>query len=244
MVNRANALHGLDPEPYPRTGRMYFDIDSMKFERAIRRGEARGRPVKVLYHSHLDVGAYFSPRTRGREDGGGRAAWDLAYLVTSVRSGEVDERKLFVWSVAERAFVEAKLGSKDEIAARDCDRGDFARRPRARSSTSSRCASRMRIARAARASCRCPRDFSQRRNARFLRPSGHWSRKCTTSRSSARAVFRSTSAAKATTNRNEARQRRNSPDVYSVAGALEVDSCDGTPPKCACEAMQAAAQSK
>ena len=42
MVNRANALHRLDPESYPRTGRMYFDIDSMKFESAIRRGEAAG----------------------------------------------------------------------------------------------------------------------------------------------------------------------------------------------------------
>ncbi len=60
MVNRANKLHELDPETYPRTGRMYFDIDPMKFARAIEQGEARGAPVKVLYHSHLDVGAYFS----------------------------------------------------------------------------------------------------------------------------------------------------------------------------------------
>ena len=60
MVNRANKLHRLDPETYPRTGRMYFDIDPMKFERAIEQGEASGEPVKVLYHSHLDVGAYFS----------------------------------------------------------------------------------------------------------------------------------------------------------------------------------------
>ena len=33
MENRANKLHALDPETYPRTGRMYFDIDPMKFER-------------------------------------------------------------------------------------------------------------------------------------------------------------------------------------------------------------------
>src|ERR1700732_2536992 len=46
LVNRANALHRLDPEAYPRTGRTYFDIDSMKFQSAIRRGEAEGRPVK------------------------------------------------------------------------------------------------------------------------------------------------------------------------------------------------------
>ena len=49
MVNRANALHRLDPEAYPRTGRTYFDIDSMKFESALARGRADGHPVKVLY---------------------------------------------------------------------------------------------------------------------------------------------------------------------------------------------------
>jgi [CysO sulfur-carrier protein]-S-L-cysteine hydrolase len=110
MVNRANALHRLDPEQYPRTGRTYFDIDSMKFEGAIRRGDAEGRPVKVLYHSHLDVGAYFSPTdAEVAKMGQGEPPWDLAYLVTSVRSGEVDDRKLFVWDPATSTFVESRL---------------------------------------------------------------------------------------------------------------------------------------
>jgi proteasome lid subunit RPN8/RPN11 len=110
MINRANALHRLDPEQYPRTGRTYFDIDSMKFEAAIRRGETDGRPVKVLYHSHLDVGAYFSPTdAEVAKMGQGEPPWDLAYLVTSVRKGQVDDRKLFVWDPAGRAFVESRL---------------------------------------------------------------------------------------------------------------------------------------
>jgi [CysO sulfur-carrier protein]-S-L-cysteine hydrolase len=110
MINRANALHRLDPERYPRTGRTYFDIDSMKFESAIRRGEVEGRPVKVLYHSHLDVGAYFSATdAEVAKMGQGEPPWDLAYLVTSVRKGEVDDRKLFVWDPATRAFLESRL---------------------------------------------------------------------------------------------------------------------------------------
>ncbi len=114
MVNRANALHRLDPESYPRTGRTYFDIDSMKFEGAIRRGEAEGRPVKVLYHSHLDVGAYFSPTdAEVAKMGGDEPPWDLAYLVTSVRAGVVDDRKLFVWDPGARAFVESRLEIED-----------------------------------------------------------------------------------------------------------------------------------
>jgi [CysO sulfur-carrier protein]-S-L-cysteine hydrolase len=110
MVNRANALHHLDPVSYPRTGRTYFDIDSMKFEAAIGRGEAEGRPVKVLYHSHLDAGAYFSATdAEVAKMGQGEPPWDLAYLVTSVIGGRVDDRKLFVWDPVAGTFVESRL---------------------------------------------------------------------------------------------------------------------------------------
>lgn len=110
MENRANKLHRLDPETYPRTGRMYFDIDPLKFEKAVRAGEADGRPVKVLYHSHLDVGAYFSDTdAQAATAGGDQPTYDLAYLVTSVRAGSVDDRKLFVWDEAAKKFVEAAL---------------------------------------------------------------------------------------------------------------------------------------
>ena len=110
MENRANKLHELDPETYPRTGRMYFDIDPLKFERAVREGEGSGRPVKVLYHSHLDVGAYFSETDAQAATMGGEApSYDLAYLVTSVRGGVVDDRKLFVWDGERKSFVEAAL---------------------------------------------------------------------------------------------------------------------------------------
>ena len=110
MVNRANKLHALDPEAYPRTGRMYFDIDSMKFQSAIARGATEGRPVKVLYHSHLDVGAYFSPTdAEVAKMGGDAPPFDLAYLVTSVRNGVVDDHKLFVWEPEQRVFRESRL---------------------------------------------------------------------------------------------------------------------------------------
>jgi proteasome lid subunit RPN8/RPN11 len=110
MVNRANKLHALDPEAYPRTGRMYFDIDSMKFTREIEKGEREGRPVKVLYHSHLDAGAYFSETDASvAKMGGEEPPFDLAYLVTSVQKGVVDAHKLFVWEPAARAFVESRL---------------------------------------------------------------------------------------------------------------------------------------
>jgi proteasome lid subunit RPN8/RPN11 len=79
----------------------------MKFETAIRRWDAEQRPVKVLYHSHLDVGAYFSPTdAEVAKMGQGEPPWDLAYLVTSVRGGQADDRKLFIWDPGAGAFTE------------------------------------------------------------------------------------------------------------------------------------------
>ena len=108
MKNRANALHALEPETYPRTGHSYFDIDPMKVGRAVQDGEKTGSPIKVLYHSHLEVGAYFSETDAAAATMAGDVpTHDFAYLVTSVRAGVVDERKLFVWSPDTGAFVES-----------------------------------------------------------------------------------------------------------------------------------------
>jgi [CysO sulfur-carrier protein]-S-L-cysteine hydrolase len=117
MENRANKLHALDGVTYPRTGRQYFDIHPIKFEREIKERSAAGRPAKVLYHSHLDVGAYFSETDASAATmGGDEPAYDLAYLVTSVRgkaAGDpdavVDAHKLFVWDAAAKGFVETRL---------------------------------------------------------------------------------------------------------------------------------------
>lgn len=117
MDNLANRLHALDPEQYFRTARSFFAFNEKRFDDAVRRGAAAGRPVKVLYHSHLDAGAYFSPTDAAvmsageppaSEGGpitiGPGPAWPLAFLVTSVRGGAaigaapiVDEHRLFVW---------------------------------------------------------------------------------------------------------------------------------------------------
>lgn len=116
LPNLANRYHAMDPEGYPRTGRTYFLIDPLKFSKKIREGETAGRPIKVLWHSHLDCGAYFSDTdAQTALAGGDEPSYDVAFLVVSVRGdgrggdANVDERKLFVWSAAEKRFVEAPL---------------------------------------------------------------------------------------------------------------------------------------
>jgi proteasome lid subunit RPN8/RPN11 len=126
MENVANKLHALDPERYFRTGRTYFEFNGVKFERAIKSSQAEGRPVKVLYHSHLDAGAYFSPTdaaamSQGKmpevEGGpiemGAGPPWPLAFLVTSVRGGAIAEHGLFVWDAGEKSFVRSTFSVVD-----------------------------------------------------------------------------------------------------------------------------------
>jgi proteasome lid subunit RPN8/RPN11 len=109
LENLANKYHAADPEGHPRTGREYFKVNALKFERAIAEGNKGGRPVKVFFHSHLDCGAYFSAEDAASMTmgGSGGPSHDLAYLVTAVDRGEVTDHKLFIWDEASRSFVQA-----------------------------------------------------------------------------------------------------------------------------------------
>jgi proteasome lid subunit RPN8/RPN11 len=109
LENLANKYHAVDPEGHPRTGREYFKINALKFERAIGDGKMSGRPVKVFFHSHLDCGAYFSAEDAASMTMGGTGspAYELCYLVTAVDRGEVTAHRLFVWDGRVSAFVEA-----------------------------------------------------------------------------------------------------------------------------------------
>lgn len=118
MENLANKLHQRDPETYFRTGRTYFEFNTFKFEKAVAASAKEGRPVKVLYHSHVDAGAYFSPTdkaamsmgTMPEVEGGAVTigpgpAYPLAFLVVSIAGGAVQDRKLYIWDEAARDFI-------------------------------------------------------------------------------------------------------------------------------------------
>lgn len=109
LENLANKYHQADPEGHPRSGREYFKINALKFDRAIGEGQKSGRPVKVFFHSHLDCGAYFSAEDAASMTMGGSAgpSFELAYLVTAVDKGAVTAHKLFIWDGRVKAFVEA-----------------------------------------------------------------------------------------------------------------------------------------
>lgn len=107
--NEADKYHRLDPETFPRTSRTYFKINELRAARTLEQAAAAGRPLKVIYHSHCDAGAYFSEEDAATFAQDGVLMWPCAFLVVSVVDGEVDGRALWVHVPGTGAFREARL---------------------------------------------------------------------------------------------------------------------------------------
>lgn len=112
LVNLASRMHELDPSLYRRDARTSFLFREQELDDRYLAGSELGRPVKVLYHSHLDSAANFSAMdaallSRGSFAGrrpslGAGPKYPLTFLVVSVfgTSGVpvVREHCAYVWS--------------------------------------------------------------------------------------------------------------------------------------------------
>lgn len=107
--NEADKYHALDPVTFPRTSETYFKINELKAARAFEAGADAGRPIKVIYHSHCDAGAYFSEEDAATFAAEGQLMWPCAFLVVSVVGGEVRDRKLWVHTPGTNDFEESGL---------------------------------------------------------------------------------------------------------------------------------------
>ncbi len=114
-VNEADRYHALDPERFPRTSRTYFKMNELKAGKALERGAAAGRPVKVIYHSHCDAaqpgkrGDYFSAEDAATFAQGEQLMWPCAFVVVSVEKGVAVGERLWVHRPGTNEFDEARL---------------------------------------------------------------------------------------------------------------------------------------
>ena len=91
MKNMMDHYHAQDPEAYPRTNRnayMIEPIEQVKLERKLKKQQ---RCLKIIYHTHPDVGAYFSSKDKAD------ALWNgdprqpgLQYLVCGITNKKPD----------------------------------------------------------------------------------------------------------------------------------------------------------
>lgn len=94
--NIQNELHRKNPDRYPRSaanGYTFAVADTLLLNKALR----SDNPVVVIYHSHPDVGAYFSDEDQDKALFMGEPIHPVSYLVVDVRQGQSLGSKLFAW---------------------------------------------------------------------------------------------------------------------------------------------------
>jgi len=92
--NIQNELHNLDPVQHPRTARtaFAFSFEDLLF---LNRSINSENPVQIIYHSHPDVGAYFSDEDRKQAIIDGEPVYPVEHLVIDVQFSQVVCAKLF-----------------------------------------------------------------------------------------------------------------------------------------------------
>lgn len=103
--NRQNALHAEDPVHFPRDAKTAYNLgakDIFFLDRSLR----TDRPVRAIYHSHVEVGAYFSPEDVRAATYEGEPLYPVDYLVVDVSKEGVRGAKLFRFR--DGAFVEVQ----------------------------------------------------------------------------------------------------------------------------------------
>lgn len=97
--NAADRYHALDPERFPRTSRDSYLMDPKEQLRVHRELESGGGEIAAVWHSHVEVGAYFSAKDQADAViDGVQQVPGAEYLVLGVRGGIVTEMKRYRWN--------------------------------------------------------------------------------------------------------------------------------------------------
>lgn len=98
MANAYDRYHARDPARFPRTSRTAYLFDPKEWLAVIQEADGGQEEVACVYHSHIDVGAYFSAEDRVMAAPDGEPLLPgVAYLVVAVDGGKASAAKLFWW---------------------------------------------------------------------------------------------------------------------------------------------------
>jgi proteasome lid subunit RPN8/RPN11 len=103
--NIQDELHAEDPVAYPRDARTAYQFESrdlFSMSKSLR-GE---RPAKIIYHSHVDVGAYFSPTDQREAQMEGEPTFPVEYVVVDAQAEGPRLAIQYAWSPTAREYVE------------------------------------------------------------------------------------------------------------------------------------------
>jgi proteasome lid subunit RPN8/RPN11 len=108
MKNVQDKYHQLDPEKFPRTAKDAFRLDELERMKLL---DSAGNLVeRILYHSHCDAGAYFSPEDRAAAiHQGVELMPGVINVVVSVREGKARDMAAYKWDASKSLFREVRI---------------------------------------------------------------------------------------------------------------------------------------
>lgn len=115
--NIQDELHAREPERFPRTARTAYYIAHADLLEIGRR-EGDGFEVRVIYHSHVDAGAYFSETDRRNAMVDGVPAYPQAtYVVVAVAQGRAVDTRAHRFNAEAQEFVEVPFMADGAVRA-------------------------------------------------------------------------------------------------------------------------------
>jgi adenylyltransferase/sulfurtransferase len=103
--NIQDDLHAEDPVTHTRDARTAYNLgaaDLFALQKSLR-GE---RPAKIVYHSHVNVGAYFSDTDQAAAQFEGEPAYPVEYVVIDAQKDGARGAAQFAWDASARSYVE------------------------------------------------------------------------------------------------------------------------------------------
>ena len=104
--NVQDVYHQQDPKNFPRPARTAYFIEPKELLAIQKEARTADEEIRVIYHSHMNAGAYFSEEdTRVALPEGEPAYPGVDYLVVSVRKGKAVDSNIFRWDGTKKEFV-------------------------------------------------------------------------------------------------------------------------------------------
>ncbi|MYB58409.1 MAG: M67 family metallopeptidase [Gemmatimonadetes bacterium] len=110
--NIQDKLHAADPETHPRTSRTAYRMNDMHVMKIQSEAEQAGGRIVAIYHSHIDVDAYFSQEDQDAATFFGEPTYPgVVYPIIPVKNARVDVggEKVFQWRDSSSKFEEVEI---------------------------------------------------------------------------------------------------------------------------------------
>lgn len=105
--NLQDQFHAADPVNFHRTAGTAYFMDPGDLLRIQKEAREKHCEMRVIYHSHINAGAYFSEEDQRIALSEGEPVYPgVAYLVISVVKGRTGKAALFQWDPRTKTFLE------------------------------------------------------------------------------------------------------------------------------------------